>query len=240
MPDAIIENGVFNIPLFHGTSTLFLESIQTYGLGGVNPIDVYSVCAFVQEAYEFCEHVLSGDKEWEACKFSPRWLIDQESFNDNSNFQHGDTYLTPSRPSAVGYALTNRFGSELLSMGAKLVALIRERRPELIHQCPLVRHPAMNLISSDSKPVLVTARNVSVDMLLSEGGDTPEKAIEQLKTLWPILGDTGDVLNINFRLRHALSANSFNIEYLDPTCEKRKKRKGSSPLLALDIADWID
>ena len=220
MPDAIIESGVFKIPLFHGTSTLFLESIQTHGLGGVNPIDIYSVRAFVQEAYEFCEHVFSGDAEWEACKFSPRLLIEQESFSDNSNFQHGDTYLTPSRASAVGYALTNRFGSELLSMGARLVALIRDRRAELIHECPLVRNPAMNLISCDSKPILVTARNVTVDMVLSEGGATPEMQIEQLKTLWPIIRDTGAVLNINFRLRRAVSPSSLNIEYLDPTCER--------------------
>lgn len=220
MPEGIIKNGVFKIPLFHGTSTLFLESIQTHGLGGVNPIDVYSVRSFVQEAYEFCEVVFSGDGEWEASKYSPGWLIDQKSFSDNANFQHGDTYLTPSRASAVGYALTNRFGSELLSMGAKLVALIRERRPELIHQCPLMRNPVMNLISSDSKPILVTARNVSVDMLLSEGGDAPEKQIEELKTSWPIFADTGAILNINFRLRCVLPLSSLNIEYLDPTCEK--------------------
>lgn len=88
MPEGIIEYGVFKIPLFHGTSTLFWESIQTHGLGGMNPIEVYSVRAFVQEAFEFCELVLSGDEEWEAYKFSPHWLIDQERFSDNANFQH--------------------------------------------------------------------------------------------------------------------------------------------------------
>jgi hypothetical protein len=70
MPEKIIKNGVFNIPLFHGTSSLFLESIQMHGLGGVNPIEVYSVLPFVQEVYEICNDVYSGDEEWEACKFS--------------------------------------------------------------------------------------------------------------------------------------------------------------------------
>lgn len=108
--------------------------------------------------------------------------------------------------------------SELLSNGAKLVALIRERRPELLKQCAFASHPAMSLISCDSNPILVTARNVSVDMLLSEGGNTVEKALDRLKEFWPIVGNTG-VLNINFRLRQPLPSNSLQIEFLDPACE---------------------
>lgn len=105
-------------------------------------------------------------------------------------------------------------------MGAKLVDLIRERRPKMIHQCPFMHNPVMNLISSDSTPILVTARNVPVEMLLSEGGDVPEKQIEKLKTLWPISGDISAILNINFRLRCVLPLSSLDIEYLDPKCEK--------------------
>ena len=218
MSEKFIKNGTLTVPLFHGTSTLFLESIQEHGLGGVNPIDTFSVRNFVQQAYGLCDSILAGEKEWDACKFSASWCNKQESFSDNANFQHGDTYLTPSRASAVGYALTNRFGSELLSLGAKLIDLIQERRPELLEQHPLMRHPVRKLVSSDSKPILITARNVSIDMLRSESGDNPQKQIELLETLWPIDPDT--VLNINFRLCSILSSNSLKIEYLDPKQEK--------------------
>jgi len=219
MPEEIIENGVFKIPLFHGTSTLFLESIQTHGLGGVKPLEVHSVRAFVKEAYELCDAVYSGDEKWEDCKFSPQWLINQECFSDNANFQHGDTYLATNRACAVRHALKNSCGSELLTTGAFMVGLIRDRRPELIDQAFLARNPVMKLISSDSKPILVTVRNVSADMLLSEGGENPEKQIEKLKTLWSIF-DGHDVPTINFRLRCVLPLSSPDIEYLDPACEE--------------------
>jgi hypothetical protein len=98
-----------------------------------------------------------------------------------------------------------------------LIALIRERDPELIHQRPLACHPVMDLISRDSQPILVAARNVSVNMLLSEGGNDPEEAIKKLRIFWPVCD--GEVLNINFRLRCVLPPSSLGIEYLDPTRE---------------------
>jgi len=39
----IVRDGKFTIPLFHGTSTVFLDSIREHGLGGINPIDKMGV-----------------------------------------------------------------------------------------------------------------------------------------------------------------------------------------------------
>lgn len=220
MHEEIVENNILKIPLFHGTSTLFEESIRRYGLGGVNPIKHYSVREFVCEAYKICDEVYSGDEKWEAFKFSPRLLIDQESFNDHVNFQHGDTYLTPSRQSAVSYALTNKFGSELLSMGARLVDLIKGRRPELISQSPLNNSPVMSLISSDSQPILVTIQDIPVNILLSESGNAPDEQIQSVKTLWSLIYDGKSVVNINFRLCGIISQSLLEVERLNPMCEE--------------------
>src|SRR5258706_12131897 len=162
----IVENELLRIPLYHGTSSLFEESIQEYGLGAVNPLTKYSVPSFVKLAFDVCNSCLSGDQDWETCKFAPSWVVTQESFNDTSNFQHGDTYLTPSRASAVGYALTNRYGSEMLSTGHKLYNLATERCVDLVRETGLSEHPVVSLFRVIPSPILIVARAIPVSYLL--------------------------------------------------------------------------
>ena len=149
MPDELIKDGLLTIPLHHGTSSLFLESIHQHGLGGVNPIERFAVRQFFTDILRLCDKALAGDQDWEAFRFVHELLRDQVTQGDNANFQHGDTYLTPSRASAVGYALTNRYGSELISNAYRLLSFVRERRPELIENSGLVGHPLLDLFALD-------------------------------------------------------------------------------------------
>ena len=219
MPDELIDKGLLTIPLYHGTSNIFLESIRQCGLGGANAIERFAVQQFFEEIFRFSEDVLSGDPEWEACKFAPKLLRDQISYGDSANFQHGDTYLTPSRASAVGYALTNRYGSELISNAYRLLSLVRERCPEFIENSALRTHPLMELFALGSKPVVISLRNVPVEILLGEGGDGPQRALDRLRMLWPVAGTLGVVMNINFRLRRPVPLADCEVKYLDHNSE---------------------
>jgi hypothetical protein len=44
------------ISLYHATSTLFLDSIEKYGLGGLNIIKEWNVLAFVKEIYPYAQN----------------------------------------------------------------------------------------------------------------------------------------------------------------------------------------
>ncbi len=216
----IVENELLRIPLYHGTSSLFQDSIQKYGLGAVNPLIEYSVPSFVKLALDVCNKALANDQVWEYLKFAPSWIVTQESFNDAANFQHGDTYLTPSRASAVSYALTNQYGSEMLSMGYKLYSLATERCPDLVRETGLDQHPVVNLFSATPSPILIVAYEVPVSSLLSEGGGAPQQAIRQLEGFYEFLDNTGALININFRLQVPLLPTSFSIESIDPKKER--------------------
>jgi len=48
----LLENGKLTIPLHHGTSSLFLVSIQEHGLGGVNPIEQFRVREYFTEVFK--------------------------------------------------------------------------------------------------------------------------------------------------------------------------------------------
>lgn len=219
MENELQENGILKLPLYHGTSSLFLASIRENGLGGVNPIEQYKVREFFAEIFKICDVALAGDKEWESCKFVPALLRDQVSNGDSSNYQHGDTYLTPSRASAAGYALTNRYGSELISNARRLTSFVQESHPALLGASWIANHPLMEIFTSDHKPVVLKMYNISISILSSEGGDSPENALDYLREMLPFINETGVVINANFRLLRPVPFAECEVEYIDPEIE---------------------
>jgi hypothetical protein len=219
LKNELIDNGILTIPLYHGTSSLFLTSIREQGLGGVNPIKQFQVREFFAEIFKRCDTALAGDKEWEACKFVAEYLRDQVSNGDSSNYQHGDTYLSPSRASAVGYALTNKFGSELISNAHRLLSFVQERRPELLEDNEIAHHQLLNFFGYDHKPVVLKMHNIPVSILSSECGDSPEKGMDFLIDMLPFLNDSGVVVNSNFRLLRPVPFDACEVEFIDPVDE---------------------
>ena len=69
-----------------------------------------------------------------------RYIVDQRVTSGGFNFRYGSTYLSPSKTTAVRYALSNRFGSELLSttfcMFEKLKTYDLHRAHEIIKKYP--------------------------------------------------------------------------------------------------------
>jgi len=214
----IIENGTFRIPLYHGTCSLFVDSIQTFGLGGVNPVEKHDGIAFLKELLAAADEALGSDSDWNASRFAVQWMVEQVSFRDGSNFQHGSTYLAPSRSSAVGYALTNRFGSELLTQAYRVYQLLAERRPQSPSFSQLQRYPLVSMFALAPQPVLVTANDVPLAAVGSEGGRSPEAALDTLRGMWRWF-EKGVLVNANFRLLRPLPPDSLSVEYLDPNVE---------------------
>lgn len=58
-----VENGAITFPLYHGTSSLFVDSIRKLGLGARNPIAEYGVVHFLESIYRICEELFADDDE---------------------------------------------------------------------------------------------------------------------------------------------------------------------------------
>lgn len=101
------------IPLYHGTSSLFLGSIIRSGLGGLNPIAEWHLLEFARLIYPLVEKHVSTRDDFVVKAQTFRFMVEQKSAA--MNFQHGDTYLSPSLSTAVRYAVNKRYGSELLT-----------------------------------------------------------------------------------------------------------------------------
>jgi hypothetical protein len=100
-------------PLYHGTATLWKQSILEHGLGGRDVVKE-------MHALEFCrqgvEHLQSAPADYQldpARQFLIEKMCTQEVTRAGFNFRHGGrVYLTPSRDTARRYA--QDFGSELV------------------------------------------------------------------------------------------------------------------------------
>jgi hypothetical protein len=164
---------ILNFPLFHGTSTHYLEFFQS----GSPP----KACPFRDQAIELLRKVSDAIKDAGGeIKFWIRDTLAQAS--GASNWQHGEIYLTPSLCTASKYARTGgAHGGELLTMCACSLSKLAEIDPD---KSMLLRTEASDLqkfLNGGGKPMLVVFENVNVDDLNPErASETMDDVLERL------------------------------------------------------------
>lgn len=161
----------FDFPLFHGTSSIFLEGIRTRGLGGTNIIRDWGVYEFVAELSQLID---------ETCADLDGYTFERIAMQvtGNSNFQHGDVYLSPSRGVAARYAATNRYGSEIISEAMLRVERMRDHDGvrELLQRFPDIS----SLVDITPTPVLVTLDAAYKYRYSTEHGERADALIDEL------------------------------------------------------------
>ncbi len=144
-----------------------------------------------------------------------RKIVQQRVTDGGFNFRHGSTYLSPSRTTAVRYALNNRYGSELLettfNLLEKLKAYDLRRASEIVEEYP----DLLKLQEMPHQPLLVEAFDVPTRHLRSEQGEDPSPNISMLR-------ENADDMNepvwqqLNFELTDPLSAAYLNYYCIEP------------------------
>ena len=165
------------VPLYHGTSKLFLPSIRSGGLGAKDPNTAFRTREMLDE--------LTSAREWnwdeDPDLLAARYIIEQRVTGGGFNFRHGSTYLSPSKTTAVRYALSNRVGSELLSttfcMFDKLKAYDLHRANGIIERYPEL----LKLYEIPHQPLLVEALDIPIRNLRTERGEDPAHALRMLR-----------------------------------------------------------
>jgi hypothetical protein len=207
------------LPLYHGTSTLFLEGILKHGLGGKNQLEEWRVLELARAIAPLVEQhcAIRDDLMVKASGF--RWMTEQ--LCEAMNFQHGHSYVSPSIATAARYAISNRYGSELLTytldflqelsgMGVRGVNDELYRRfPELFEKLRI--NPA---------PLLIRIDDVPFEALLTERGEQPDSHVKIIGEMLRESDHADAILQqINFRLvvpQAVSSASLINVKRPDP------------------------
>ena len=198
------DNDRMPVALYHGTSKLFLRSIQNAGLGGKDPNATFRTREMLDE--------LAGARAWnwyeDPYLLTVRHIVDQRVTRGRFNFRHGSTYLSPSKTTAVRYALNNRLGSELLSTAFglfdRLEVFDQRRAREIIERSPEI----LRLSEMPSQPLLVEALRVPIRDLYTEDGEDPSHTLKMLRQNVNGAGGNG-WQHANFELTSPLSASNL-------------------------------
>ena len=202
-------------PLYHGTCTLFLESIAQHGLGGWDPIKEWRVLECLRkvlpiaEKHARCSEALSGNVG------NARLMADQVSAK--MNFQHGAVYLSPAKETAVRYACGKKKGSEVIS---RTILIIEELcRLKVIDECGDVSNEypeLLNVLNIEPAPVLIKVVSIDVGMLLSEFGAPASGNLAKIRELQDRLPCSWEKLSqqFNFRLTQPIPASDLSVNLI--------------------------
>ena len=164
------------VPLYHGTSKLFLPSIRSVGLGAKDPNVTFRTREMLDELVNAREWNWDEDPDLVVA----RNIIEQRVTRGGLNFRHGSAYLSPSKTTAVRYALNNRSGSEFLSttfcMFEKLKTYDLCGANRIIKKYPEL----LKLYEMPHQPLLIEALDIPIRNLRSERGEDPAYALRML------------------------------------------------------------
>jgi hypothetical protein len=209
---------ILPFPLFHGTSTAFLEDIRSLGLGAKDPLAEIGLYEFVKDLMPIIDANLKGMAIYEARRQSFGLMAEQKIAA--MNFQHGQTYLSPSKKTAIRYAVNKRYGSELLSYSLVFLQLLLDLEVPGVASELYQRHPAVfRFLDISPSPMLVRADDVPLASLLTENGKDTAGSVERLLQLW----ETGEKQleefgqQTNFRLINPLAASQTKLWFVNVT-----------------------
>lgn len=174
----IDDQGCLKIPLYHGTSSLFVDSIRVSGLGGSHDPELFDhrILSLLAECLSKCENLT---EYWEGESLLIEKMLNQSVTEANFNFRYGGVYLTPSRFTARRYA-ENKMGSEFLSTIHDAFVALGSVNPLDAERIIPAGHKLRKVFQGDYKPVLITAHGVSKELLKTEQGKDIQDQIESM------------------------------------------------------------
>lgn len=206
------------IPLYHGTSSLFLGSIIKFGLGGRNPIADWKVLEFAKTILPLVEEHLAHRDDFKVKVGSFRFMVEQKS--EAMNFQHGDTYLSPAASTAVRYAVNERYGSELLTYTLDFLEELRRQKINGVSDTLYQRYPHIfEKLDISPAPLLIRIDGVPASALLAEDGSDAAATLKQVYDTIQSSPHDIDVLlqQHNFRLCRPVVIGGLRLWFIDVT-----------------------
>lgn len=207
----LTKEGKLKIDFYHGSSTIFLNSIIKNGLGGINPIEEWKILELSNEVYKLSEKHLKDTVLFIAKSKSYKLMIEQSN-NGNFNFQHGDTYITPSKQTAIRYAINNTYGSELLSRTIEFLKKLIALRIDYVTKDLFRKYSEVfNIIEANPSPILLKIKNIDPQLLSNEYGKEPGENYKQISKILESSPDHIDLYlqQINFRLNSTIGINNL-------------------------------
>ncbi len=155
----IAKKEKLKLPLYHGTTSIFVDSIKDNGLGSIDPLVKIGAKSLMRELFKLAEKQGWSDDNWITQRKLLAPLVNQVR-TPTFNFQHGGAYLTYSEEVAKKYAIENPFGCEYLQYLRVLIQLLLQR--DINEVKDYFEHPVFELWQKPSDPYIIKLQQVKL------------------------------------------------------------------------------
>jgi|LauGreSBDMM110SN_4_FD.fasta_scaffold138073_1 hypothetical protein len=212
----IDKHGYLSIPLYHGTSSIFIESIISDGLGAISQNANYDIELF----RKICSAHHKSDWQsdwWKDNSYTWESMLNQKT-GKFSNFRYGGIYLSPSQENAAGYAKNNSYGSELLSSIIEALQDLESFDQNLALQLVPKGHWIRYVMTQKHQPILLTIKNMKISDLSTEKEQSTKELIEHMEDMLikcPNMPTDLIWSQSNFHCKKPIAITSNNITHLN-------------------------
>lgn len=177
----IDQDGYLTFPIYHGTSTLYRDSIEQHGLGGLRDTSLFDFGVLAQLA-ELLDAPRNKTDWWKMNDFVVKTMIEQGISGGGFNFRYGGLYLSSSRQTAQMYARSPK-GSEVISHIFLAYEALKSVNPDEASQLLTCEHPLAKLFEKPSKPMLITVNRIKAHALTTEHGHPIDEQLAEMKAI---------------------------------------------------------
>ena len=208
-------NGYLEFPLYHGTSSIFIESILKQGLGASRPKGIFDI-NILQNLADELSNKSQSTEWWQANSLIIEKMIAQKVTQAGFNFCYCGTYFSPSRSTAVNYA-NNVFGSELISEIFFAHKALHDVNPKAALKVIPNSHALHELFNKKHQPIILKTSYIKASSLRTEQGESVEQQLKgMIRTRDSFPPDELEIIwqQFNFELIGKLNREEFEVEWL--------------------------
>lgn len=184
-----------NFKYYHGTSTIFIDSIKKTGLGTINPNIEWKTLEVLRFLHIEAENLIPNNDYYKNNRLSIMAMANQQNVelvmpngvNKMNYFQHKNIYIALSIARAITHATIFKFGSEILDTSINLYKEIKKVNKAFKIPAEINIINIEHLSQCQPNPIIIEVSNVDDNDLLKEDGKTAKEALDILRILEPSL-----------------------------------------------------
>ena len=127
------------------------------------------------------------DNDWQSMKNDTELMLNQGIICGGFNYRHGSVYFTPSKYKAKQYAVTNKYGSELISHCYEFYKFINGKGISIPNDLLNDNKELFGIFNKKGLPVLIEVKNMRVQYLRTEQGKNIDEQLLKIKKIMDII-----------------------------------------------------
>lgn len=195
------------LKLYHSTSSIFMNSIIEYGLGGINPNIKYRNLDLLRFLFKVSEKELINDPNYLKQRPDISAIAVQDivksTNGDLMNFKHDNIYVSLTQQRAICHAAFTKYGSEILQNCIDLFLLLKNKKHDFRLPQELNLFNIESYINKEIKHILIEIEDVDVQDLETEFGENAKDDLNKAQKNWLMMNekDRSEKMQMyNFRL----------------------------------------